>query len=104
MSVVDDLYYWTNQLLFWSLLALRVWAVADCATRKAAAFPAAGRLTKPAWLAITVIGGLLGTLTSLPPGYGSSAGIFSLISVIAAAVYLADVRPAVREISGGRGW
>jgi hypothetical protein len=28
-------------------------------------------------------------------------GIFSLTSVVIAAVYLADVRPAVREISSG---
>jgi hypothetical protein len=28
--------------------------------------------------------------------------VFSLASVIAAAIYLADVRPAVREISDGR--
>jgi hypothetical protein len=39
----------------------------------------------------------LGTL--LPP----PVGIISLISVIVASVYLADVRPAVREISGGKG-
>lgn len=105
MSVLNHLYFWTDELLFWGLFALRVWAVADCAIRKAAAFPAADRLTKPAWLAITAFSALLGTFTSLPPDRGGSTGILSLISVVVASVYLADVRPAVREISGGsKGW
>ena len=91
------MYYWTDQVLFWGLAALHIWAVVDCATRKAAAFPAVDKLTKPAWLAILVVAGLLGTFASQP------AGILSLVSVVVAAVYLADVRPAVREISGGKG-
>lgn len=97
MAVLDLVYYWTEQVLFWGLTALRVWAVVDCATRKAAAFPAVDKLTKPAWLAILVVSGLFGTYV-LPP-----IGMISLISVVVAAVYLADVRPAVREISGGKG-
>jgi hypothetical protein len=95
---VHDLYFWTDQILFWGLVALRAWAVLDCVTRKAAAFPAADKLTKPAWLAILVFSGLIGTFL------GSPAGIISLISVVVSAVYLADVRPAVREISGGSRW
>ena len=77
--------------------ALRAWAVVDCALRKAAAFPAVDKLTKPAWLAILVFSGAIGTLIRPP------LGIISLISVVVASVYLADVRPAVREISGGKG-
>jgi hypothetical protein len=72
---------------------LRLWAVLDCVTRKTAAFPAADKLTKPAWLAILVISGLLGQFAS-PPLWP-----ISLISAVASAVYLADVRPAVREIT-----
>ena len=40
---------------------------------------------------------VLGTFVQAP------VGIISLISVVVASVYLADVRPAVREISGGKG-
>lgn len=98
MRVLDHFYFWTDTILFWGLVALRAWAVIDCATRKAAAFPAVDKLTKPAWLAILVFSGLFGSLSAL----GSQLGPISLISVIVAAVYLADVRPAVREISGGR--
>lgn len=97
VAVLDVVYLWTNNVLMWSLAALRLWAIVDCATRKAAAFPAVDKLTKPAWLAILVVSGVFGTYI-LPP-----VGIISLISVVVASVYLADVRPAVREISGGKG-
>ena len=94
MDVVDTLYTWTNYVLFYGLIALRAWALIDCATRKASAFPAAEKLTKPAWLLIIIVSALLGTLAS-PPLWP-----ISLISAVVCAVYLADVRPAVREISG----
>jgi hypothetical protein len=97
--VLNSLYFWTDMILYWGLVALRVWAIIDCTTRKAAAFPAVGKLTKPAWLAILVVSGFLGSY----PAISAPIGIISLISVIIASVYLADVRPAVREISGGKG-
>jgi hypothetical protein len=97
--VLNHLYYWTDTVLFWGLVALRAWAALDCVTRRAAAFPAVDKLTKPAWLAILVFSGLFGSFSAL----GSQLGPISLISVIVASIYLADVRPAVREISGGKG-
>jgi len=99
VTILNDLYFWTDTVLFWGLVALRAWAIVDCVTRKAAAFPAVNKLTKPAWLAILIFSGLFGSFSAL----GSQIGPISLISVIVASVYLADVRPAVREISGGRG-
>jgi hypothetical protein len=99
MQLIHDVYLWVDVVLYWGLVALRLWAVIDCATRKAAAFPAADKLTKPAWLAITIIGGGLGSLFVYQPLH-----IVSLISLVAALVYLCDVRPAVREVSGGNRW
>ncbi len=96
MYIVDRLYYWTDLILFFGLIAIRAWSVFDCAIRRHDAFPAADKLTKPAWLAILVVSGLFGTWLSRSP-----IGPLSLISVIVSGVYLADVRPAVREISGG---
>ncbi len=96
MHLVDDVYFWVDWVLYWGLVAIRLWAVVDCATRKAAAFPAVDKLTKPAWLAITIISGGLGALF-----LGQPLNIISLISLVAALVYLTDVRPAVREVSGG---
>lgn len=96
MRIVYDLNLWTNYVVYYGLIALRVWALLDCVTRKAAAFPAVDKLTKPAWVGILLVSGLFGTLAS-PPTWP-----ISLISAVISAVYLADVRPAVREISGGR--
>jgi hypothetical protein len=93
VHVINDLYLYTDDVLFYGLAALRIWAVLDCITRKAAAFPATDKLTKPAWLAILVIAGLLGQFAS-PPLWP-----ISLVSAVACAIYLADVRPAVREIT-----
>jgi hypothetical protein len=101
--LVDDIYLWINWLIFVGEAILWVWALADCVSRKAPAFPAVNRLTKGAWLAITLTAVLLGFLGSgaLYGGYPSAIGILPLIAVVAAMVYLADVRPAVREVSGG---
>jgi hypothetical protein len=99
VSVVVNIYQWTDYVFYYGLVILRLWALIDCATRKTAAFPAVDKLTKATWLAILVIGAAMGSYPWAPGG--SYAYPISLISVVAAAVYLADVRPAVREISGG---
>lgn len=96
MALVDDLYYWTDRVVFFGLVALRVWAFVDCLIRKPAAFPAADKLTKPAWAAILLVSGLIGSLPSI-----SQTWFLPLLTVVVAAVYLADVRPAVREAAGG---
>lgn len=101
MDVVDELYFWTNHGLYYALIAIRLWALIDCLTRRSAAFTAVDKLTKPAWVAILLFGGLLGTVFSAPYT-GAVVQIIPLVSVVAAAVYLVDVRPAVRAVSGGR--
>ena len=77
-----------------AVLVLHAWALVDSVTRPANAFEAAGKLTKPAWLAITGIALALGLLFS-------PIGLFGLAATVASIVYLVDVRPAVKEIQGG---
>ena len=77
-----------------AVLILHAWALVDCVTRPANAFEAAGKLTKPAWLAITGIALALGLLFN-------PLGLFGLAAIVASIVYLVDVRPAVKEIQGG---
>lgn len=93
MHVIDEIQHWLNQVIMLGVLILFVWALVDCATRKAAAFPAAGKLTKPAWLGIILVTGLFSLLRLNL--------VFSVLLVVAPLVYLVDVRPAVREIAGG---
>ena len=77
-------------------IALAVWAVADAAFRPAAYFPAAGKLTKPAWVGITAVALLLIFLTGF-------MGLFGLVSLVASIVYLVDVRPALQQLKPGNG-
>ena len=77
-------------------LAIKVWALVDAATRPGAAFPAAGKLSKPIWVAILVAAVLLGGANVM--------GLFGLVGTVAAIVYLVDVRPAVRELRPGGPW
>ena len=81
-------------ILSLAVLVLQGWALVDCVTRPANAFEAAGKLTKPAWLAITAIALVVGML------FGP-LGILGLAGIVASIVYMVDVRPALREIQGG---
>ena len=76
-------------------LGLKLFALIDACVRPTAAFPAAGKLTKIAWIAILAAALVLGGTSVL--------GLFGLFGVVAAIVYLVDVRPAVRELRGGGG-
>ena len=76
-------------------LALGVFDFVDAAVRRSDAFVAASKLTKPAWLAITGVS----TVVLLFFGVISFFGIPAIVALL---VYLVDVRPAVREVSGGR--
>lgn len=77
-------------------LSLKVWALVDAVSRPSAAFPAAGKLTKVAWVVILVAAIVLGGINVL--------GLFGLLGLLAAIVYLVDVRPAVQSTRPGGPW
>ena len=80
-------------LLGYAALGLKLFALVDACIRPTAAYPAAGKLTKLAWVAILAVAVLIGGADVL--------GLFGLLGTVAAIVYLVDVRPAVRELRGG---
>ena len=84
-------------------LGLELWAVVDCARHRANAFEATGKRTKTFWLALTGVAALIGVISFFGSGGGffGTLGLFGLAAVVAASVYLADVRPAVTD--AGRG-
>jgi hypothetical protein len=84
-------------VLYWGVLALTVWAFVDALIRPASGFVAAGKLTKPAWAAIT-------GLAALIIFWQGPMSFLGLPAVIAAVVYLVDVRPAVRGLRRGNSW
>ena len=77
-------------------LGVKLWALVDAIIRPGDAYVAAGKLTKPAWIAILAVAVLLTG--------ASFTGLLGIIAIIAAIVYLVDVRPAVRSMRRGGPW
>ncbi len=87
----------TLLLLGVAAFALEVYALIDALRHRPQAYAAAGKLSKTWWVAILGVAAAVGFVTiSRVLGLG-------IIGVVAAGVYLADVRPALRSVSGRRG-
>jgi hypothetical protein len=81
-------------------LLLTGFAVVDALRRKGSLFPHAGRLSKSVWLGILGAAFLIALVSFASP---STLGLLNVLGVIAAGVYLADVRPKLQQLGGGRG-
>jgi len=78
------------------------WALGDAVSRPATAFVAAGKLTKQKWLYILGAASAVG-LTLVLVGAGA-VSILGVAAFVAAAVYLTDVKPKVKDFpKNGRG-
>ena len=74
---------------------VEVWAFVDCLRRRPDAFVAAGKRTKQFWMLLTGVAVLLGFI-----GIGRGFGFLAIIAIVAAGVYLADVKPALDQVMG----
>ncbi|WP_345522794.1 DUF2516 family protein [Nocardioides conyzicola] len=79
-----------------ALLAVKIFAFVNSLLWSAESYPAAGKLTKPAW---TIILGLGLVVQFVFPGL---LNLLNLVFTIAAFVYLADVRPALASLTRRR--
>ncbi|CEA06580.1 hypothetical protein BN1051_00020 [Arthrobacter saudimassiliensis] len=82
-------------------LGIELWAFIDCVRRRPSDFERAFKRTKTFWTALTAGAAAVGVLGALSGGVGLL--LFQLAAVIAACVYLADVRPALNEPRRGSG-
>jgi len=95
MSVVD-IFFW---VLLLGAFVIEAWAFFDAIRRPTAAFPAAGKQTKPLWLVILGvafvigIGGAINRLQLL--------SFIPIVAFVAAAIYLVDVRPKIKSLKSG---
>lgn len=99
--MVDGLFQVQNAValvLSVALFAMMIFAFVDALRHREDAYRAAGKLTKVAWCAITGVCAALGLLS-----IGNPLQIFEILAVVGAAVYLADVRPALQRVSGRGG-
>ncbi len=95
MSSLADLQYWIVLGLSVVALGVEVYALVDCVRRRSDAFAAAGKRTKQFWLLVTGVAALLGVV-----GLGRGLGFLAIVAIVAAGVYLADVKPALDQVMG----
>ena len=79
---------------------VEAWAFIDAITRPSQAFVAAGKQTKQLWLIILGVATVVGLAFAII-GVGPTS-ILPVAAFVAAAVYLADVRPKVRSFPKNR--
>ena len=84
------------ELAFLALIAVKIWAFIDALMRPAAAFVAAEKLTKQAWLLI------LGLVIVSSMLWQSPLGLFSIVGTVAAFVYILDAKPALASVTRRR--
>jgi hypothetical protein len=92
--------YYLTWLLLIVFLVIELVALVNCLMQRSDAFPVVGSLSKTAWLAI-LGGAVILTLLCGSPSTGIS--IFGFIAITAAAIYMLDVRPALRDATDGTG-
>ncbi len=80
------------------VLAMMLWALLDCARTRPDAFVAAGKRTKTFWLLLTGVATAVGFIFVFSP-----FNLFNVIAIVAAGVYHADVRPALKAVQGRGG-
>jgi hypothetical protein len=80
---------------------IEAWAFGDAVSRPAGAFPAAGKKTKNLWLIILGVGAVVGLGFALLANPVLS--ILPVAAFVAAAVYLTDVKPKVKDFRRGSG-
>ncbi len=100
MNIVGSVQTFVLLVLGVGSLLLTGFAFVDVLRRPSGLFPNAGRLPKGAWVGILLAAFLIAILFFGSP---STVGILNVAGVIAAGVYLADMRPKLKQLGGGRG-
>ncbi|MEV6207343.1 DUF2516 family protein [Kitasatospora sp. NPDC051914] len=88
---------------FWwlavAIIGFKLFAFVDAAVRREDAYRAADKKTKGFWLIV------LGLALGLDLLFGANVlgNFLTLIGLVAAIVYVVDVRPAIKQLTDGRG-
>ncbi|WP_445170775.1 DUF2516 family protein [Mycolicibacterium sp. Dal123E01] len=79
------------QVIVWAVTAVTIYAFVHAAMQRADAYAAAEKLTKPVWLVILGVAGVLSLFLSV---------MGPVIAACASGIYLVDVRPKLLEVQG----
>src|SRR4051812_2670116 len=77
---------------------IEMFAFVHCLFQRRDAFNAVSTLPKGLWLALTLGGLFLSVVLGVSP-----VNLLGMVGVVASAVYLLDVRPAIRDVVDGGG-
>jgi hypothetical protein len=98
VDVLTNLDAYVLWVIWLAGIPVGVYAFVHALLQRADAFTAADKLTKPAWLGITGAAALVLVLFRGP------MTILWLAGLIAALVYIVDVRPRVMDVQRGPRW
>jgi hypothetical protein len=93
-GLITSTFFNVLNVLLLALFCFQLFAFVDAAIRPAKAYVAAGKLTKVAWLLS------LGIAAFYDIMWGSFTGFLTIIGAAAGIIYVVDVRPAVRQLTG----
>lgn len=90
---------WIFLVLALVLLAVEIWAFVNALRFRPDAYTAAGKRSKTFWAVLTGVAMLLGFLSiPYPLGRGGGSILLTLIGIVIAGVFLADVLPALKRV------
>lgn len=95
MSIIQSVQANILLVLGLAALGLEAFAFIDAVRRRPDAFVAAGKRTKTFWLVVVGVAMLVGVVSVF-----SVLSIVGLLAVVAAGIYLADVKPALDQVMG----
>ncbi|HEY4464478.1 MAG TPA: DUF2516 family protein [Streptosporangiaceae bacterium] len=89
------------EILAFAAFVFEAFALIDAVRRPAPAFVAAGKQTKPLWLIILGVAVVVGLGSAVYTRGLAAISILPVAAFVAAAIYLADVRPKVKDFRTG---
>lgn len=93
--------YYINLTVTIALVVIETVALINCLGQRADAFPVVGSLSKNAWVGILLASVLITATCGFL--FNQTISIFAFAAITAAAIYLLDVRPALRDATNGPG-
>jgi fucose permease len=92
--------YLISWIIDWAAVPVGVFAFVHALLQKSEAYTAADRMTKQAWVGITIGGTLAVWLFS----FYKSTSMLWIAGLVAVLVYIVDVRPKLNEVQRGKRW